>query len=1059
MKRKPFLPYRFTFLSFTFLFCLSTNLQAQENYTITGTVIDSLDQNVLSGVNVRVKGKDIRTSTNDEGNYVIEVSAADILLFTYTGYTTKEIQVDARKVINVNLISNLSGLDEVVVTGYSSQRRQDITGSVAVVRMDAVEAIPTGSTLQALQGQASGVNVISSGVPGSSPNLFIRGVSTFGDASPLVLVDGIQTDLNNINANDIESIQVLKDAGAAAIYGVRGSNGVIIVTTKKGKTGTPVVNYNGYAGIQLPLPGNPYDIVIDPEEFGRLALIADPNNPLFVNGIPDFMYAGPSGSGVASAGDPAVDPSLYYLDQVNPSNSYLIQEVNKQGTNWFQELFKPAPITNHNLSIGGGTEKSSYLVSLDYMNEQGTLLETYLKRYSSRVNTSFKIGKNIEIGENLNLYYRQSPGFGINNQFGGVASVYTMMPMIPTHDIQGNYGGTRAGINLGSNPNTVANQERSAINNDNSWNAAGNIFMNIRFLKDFNFRTSFGGVLTNTHNYAFNFTQYENAQGFLNPNSFNESSSFSSRIMWTNTLNYNKVLNKHRVSAILGSETVENRGRNLSGSRRDYFSTDPNYLTLSTGTTNILNASSAFENTLFSLFSRIDYSYDDKYLVGATVRRDGSSLFGPENRHGVFPSFSLGWRISNERFMQNLDWLSDLKLRGSYGVLGSQNNISPENQFDLYGGDLSNAYYDIRGTSNSVVQGFIQTRSGNLFTGWERNIVSNIGLDATLFNNRLEFSAEYYKKSIDGLLFGQILPALAGGATPATVNIGDIQNSGTDVSFTYRGGQPNALQYSIGANITAYKNLVKSVPDPGYFDASSHQQLGVIVRNQEGQEVSSFYGYDVIGLFQDQEEIDQAPTQDGAAPGRFRYRDVNNDGVINADDRTFLGSPNPDFTYGINLALQYKGFDVSTILYGSQGNHAVNTVPVYTHFFGTYVGAKSNALFNAWTPENTNTLVPRIENQNSFSTAAVFNSYFVEDASYLRMRSLILGYTFKPSGIINRLNVQKLRLYLQGANLFTITGYSGPDPELTGSSASFGIDAGTYPNNQRSFLLGLNLTF
>ena len=1033
-------------------------LYAQNQTEVKGIVTDSI-LNPLPGVTIQLVSTKNKTVSNQQGEFSIMASQGEELQFSLMGYLPVTYQIDNAESLRIVMETDVSSISEVIVTGYSSQRKKDITGSVSVVKMDAVEAIPTGSTLQALQGQASGVNVINSGVPGSSPNIFIRGISSFGDASPLVLVDGIQTDLNNINANDIESIQVLKDAGAAAIYGVRGANGVIVVTTKKGKTGEPTISYNGYVGNRLPLAGNPYDIILNANDFAKLALTADPNNALFKNGVPDYMYTSPGGSGIGWEGDAAVNPNFYHLDLTNPENSYLIQKLNKQGTNWFQEVFDPALITNHNVNLNGGTEKSSYLVSLDYMNEQGTLKETFLKRYSGRVNTSFKIGKYIEIGENLNLYYRQNPGFSDNGSFGAIAQTYSLMPIIPTYDIEGNYGGTRAGINLGSQGNPVGIQERRNYNKDHSWNTAGNLYVNIKILKDLLFRTSLGGALTNNYAYGYSEAQYENIQGFLSPNSFSENAGYSIRKMFTNTLTYNKTLNKHVIQAVIGSESVENKGRNLNGSRRNYFTSDPDYLTLSTGTENIMNGSGAFENALFSLFARADYSFDDRYLLGATVRRDGSSLFGPENRYAVFPSFSLGWRLSQESFLQSATWINELKLRGSYGVLGSQNNISPENQFDLYGGGLGDAYYDIQGTSNSLVQGFSQIRSGNKYTSWERNIVTNVGLDAMLFNSKLEITAEYYKKYIDGLLFQQTLPGIAGFASRAAVNIGDIQNSGADFSLTYHGGDDN-LKYSIGTNITFYKNTVKSVPAPGYFDAASHQQLGLVVRNQIGEPVSSFYGYDVLGIFNSDEQVERAASQDGAAPGRFQYRDVNGDGQINAEDRTFIGDPNPDFTYGINIALQYKGFDLSTVIYGSQGNDAVNTVPVYTDFFGTYVSAKSQRLLNAWTPENQQTTVPKIESQNSFSTAGVFNSYFVEDASYLRMRSLALGYTLSSSSpFLQKLKNKKLRVYLQGANLFTVTSYSGLDPELLGGSASFGIDNGAYPGNERSFLLGLNLIF
>lgn len=1030
----------------------------QQKSEYRGEITDSLNQ-PLSGVTISVLSTKAKTVSDSKGNFQIDAVQGDDLYFSLIGFQTHHAKLSSDRQLRIQMIQDVSSLSEVVVTGYSAQRKKDITGSVSVVDMSATKSIPTGSTSQALQGQASGVNVINPGAPGSAPNIFIRGVSSFGDASPLVLVDGVQTDLNNVNLNDIESIQVLKDAGAASIYGVRGANGVIVVTTKRGKSGVPTLSYNGYTGVQMPLSGNPYDIILDAEQFSKLALKADPNNALFKNGIPDYMYSGPAGSGIAWEGDAKVSPNLYNLDLVKPANSYLIQKTNKSGTNWFQETFDPAPINNHNVALSGGTEKSNYLFSLDYMDQKGTLKETYLKRYSARLNTSFKIGEFIEIGENLNMYYRQNPGFSDNGSFGVIAQTYSLMPLIPLHDIGGNYGGSRAGINLGSQGNPVAIQDRTRQSKGNSWNGAGNIYVNIKFLNDFVFRTSFGGALTNNYGYSFNTAQYENIQGFLTPNSFSESAGYSVRKMWTNTLTYSKSFNKHNIQAILGTESVENKGRNMSGSRRNYFSSHPDYLTLSTGTENIMNGSAVYENALFSTFGRVDYSFDDRYLIGGTVRRDGSSLFGPENRYGVFPSASAGWRISQEAFMKDVSWINDLKLRGSYGVLGSQNNISPENQFDLYGGDLGNAYYDIQGTSNSLVQGFIQVRSGNLFTSWERNIVSNVGLDATLFNNKIEFSAEYYKKSIDGLLFQQTLPGTAGYASRPSVNIGDIQNTGADFSLKYNGSSTNGFNYSIGTNITFYNNKVKSVPSPGYFDAASHQQLGLIVRNQIGHAVSSFYGYDVVGLFSNDEEVQNSATQNGAAPGRFKYRDVNNDGQINSDDRTFIGDPNPDFTYGINLAAQYKGFDFSTVLYGSQGNEAVNTVPVYTHFFGTYVSAKSNVLNNAWTPENLGATVPKIESQNSFSTAGVFNSYFVEDASYLRMKSLVLGYTFSDSKFLRSINNKKLRVYLQASNLFTITKYSGIDPELSGGSSSFGIDNGAYPSNERGFMFGLNLIF
>ncbi|MEO8764494.1 MAG: SusC/RagA family TonB-linked outer membrane protein [Ginsengibacter sp.] len=450
-------------------------------------------------------------------------------------------------------------------------------------------------------------------------------------------------------------------------------------------------------------------------------------------------------------------------------------------------------------------------------------------------------------------------------------------------------------------------------------------------------------------------------------------------------------------------------------------------------------------------------SYNDKYLVGATIRRDGSSKFGSEKRYGTFPSFSLGWRISNENFMKNVNWLNDLKIRGSYGILGSDLNVSPQNAFSLYGGNFGNAYYDLAGTGNSIMQGIYRINIGNPQASWEQDIVANFGFDATMFN-KFTVSIEYYQKSIDGLLFPLPLPYTAGGASSPIVNIGNIKNTGVDASISYNGNITSDLHLSVRSNITTYHNEVVKVPDPGYFDPPSNLSFGNVVRNQIGHPVSSFFGYDIIGIFKDDAEVSKSPTQDEAAPGRFKYRDVNGDNLITPADRTFLGSPNPDFTYSLNIGLRFKNFDFSSMFYGSQGNSLFNAPRNLTDFFGTYVGGKSTVLLNAWTPQNTDTNIPKIEGTSTFSTSSVPNSYYVENGSYLRLRSLILGYTLNPSAL-QHIGIGKIRIYLQGANLFTITKYSGLDPELGGSSAQFGVDQGNYPNNQASAIIGLNVSF
>lgn len=980
----------------------------------------------------------------------------DTLVLTAVGFVTREFIINNQSEIIVSLIKNLKSLDEVVLTGYTGQRRKDITGAVSVVEVENLKGIPSGSAMQALQGLASGVNVISTGVPGSQSKIFIRGVSSFGSTQPLVLVDGVQADINNVSSDDIQSMQVLKDAGAASIYGVRGANGVIIITTKKGKTGVPLISYDGYYGVTVPYGGNVLN-TLNSEDFARLTKIYNPGSVLFKNGIPDYMYASSLGSGVAMEGDPLVDPAKYNLDPRDASKNYLIQKINKTGTDWYHAMFKTAPFTSHNVTVSGGGEKANYLLSLGYLDQQGSVIETFLKRYSARINSSFT-RKFIRIGENINVLYKRAPGFNNQGEFAPMANLYKMMPITPVYDIAGNFGGTFAGPELGSDGNPVASQKRTLNNRFNEWNVTGNVFLELFILKKITARTSVGGFINNAYQQGFSFTAYNDKQGFNSPNSYSESASYNGSSIFTNTINYIDRLGLHSINILVGSEAIKNYGRGVAGGAQDFFSTDYNYLILANGTRNVTNSSSAYINTLFSLFGKLDYNFNERYLLGATLRRDGSSKFGPETRYAFFPSFSLGWRISNEKFISMPEVINDLKLRGSYGILGSESNISASNAFTLFGGGFGTSYYDISGTSNSIKQGFIQTTIGNPSTGWEKNIVSNIGLDAVLFDNSLNVSIDYYKKTIEGLLFTQPLPALVGGATRPTVNIGNIGNKGWDISVNYKNSFSNGLAFNIGTNITTYKNKILDVPDPGYFDAGGQQQLGQMVRNKEGMPASSFFGYKVIGLFKDSAEINSAPSQTGAKPGRFRYADINQDNKITPDDRTFLGDPNPDFTYGISLGFDFKGFDLSSILYGTYGNEAINALKVNTHFFGTYVGGKSNDLLNAWTPENTNTDIPLIESGNNFSTAGTMNSFFVENGSYLRLRSLTLGYTFHPK-ILEKISVSKLRVYLQGTNLFTITKYSGLDPELGGNSGSFGIDYGNYPNNLRGYFFGLNVSF
>ncbi len=1048
---------RWSFIIFYLFMLCHVGVSAQNNITVSGKVTGENNE-ALSGVSVSVGGTSQATSTDPEGNFSISAPSGGTLHFSYVGYADQTVNINGRTAIYIVMQSDAKGLDEVVVTGYTAQRKKDITGAVSVVDVKALKTVPGSSVMQSLQGQAAGVNVINSGSPGEASKIFIRGVSSLGNTDPLVLIDGVQGNLNNIIPDDVESVQVLKDAGAAAIYGSRGSNGVIVVTTKKGKAGKMQVNYDSWYNVQLPGSSNAFNMM-NSEEYAREYSKLFPGTQLFPGGqIPDYLYRGPGvGQGGAMEGDPLVDPARYNFDAPNPNNNYIIQKVNKQGTDMYSEVFNTALWMNHNVSLSGGSDKASYLMSLGYLNHQGTLMDTWNKRYQIRVNTEYKINKNIKVGENVLAFFRDSRmiGNGANATFNSVTSSRLWVPILPVYDIAGNYGGTFAGPELGSWGNAVAEQKRTVNDRNNSYQVNGNVYVDVTFLKNFNFRSSFGGTVNNFYVQDFTFNGYNNEEGFNGTNSLKETAGYGTNAMWTNTLTYRQGFGKHGVTALLGTESVENRGRQLQGQAMGFFSTNYEYLVLSNGTSALYptNDNGVYENALFSTFGRVDYDFDGKYLISGTIRRDGYSMFGANEKYGVFPSASVGWRLSQESFMSSVNWISDLKLRASHGVLGNKENLGPNNPYTLYAQTQTRSYYDLNGTGNSAISGFHPLSIGNPNTRWERNLLTNVGVDASLFNGSLDINFEWYKKYIDGLLFGMQLPATVGEAQRPSVNVGDVQNRGVDLALNYRKQISKDLRFSVGANIGAYKMEIKSMPDPGYL------YYGEQVINQVGFPSSTFYGYRVLGLFSDAGDVERHAEQWDAAPGRFKFEDVNNDGVVNEDDRTHLGNPHPDFTYGINLSANYKNFDFSAIFYGSEGNEIYNATRSATDFWGGQIGNKSRRLLDAWTEDNKNTTVPKAEAARTFTTNSnTHSSYFVEDGSYFRLRALTIGYNL-PGAAIKTIGLSGVRLYVQGTNLFTITKYTGLDPELAASNAMFfGQDNGNYPI-QKSIVIGLNVGF
>lgn len=1046
------------------LCCLVSSLVVTAQTKYKGKVIGSDDKLPIIGASVRIQGSTTGAVTDVNGEFTLTLSPGQTLVVSYIGYQTSEVKVGASTTIAVTLVAGSNALNEVVVTGYGTQRKKDITGSVAVVNVANLKTVPGGQAAALLQGQASGVTVVNNGAPGGGSAVRVRGITSIGNSSPLYVIDGVQGNFNDVNANDIESIQVLKDAGSAAIYGVQGSNGVVVITTKKGKSGKATITYDAYYGSQKPLSDGFH--LAGSQEYAD-AMLRSVGSAQFVgtNGravLPDYIIPTKAASGA-----PKTNISTYNI----PDNQ--ITKTNKTGTDWFHEVFKSAPRTFHNITASGGSDKSNYLMSANYLNEQGTLLNTYLKRYALRINTNFAIGDHIRIGENAYMFYKDNPGVGNQNEGNAISHTYREPPVIPIYDEAGNFAGTRA-EGLGNASNPFAIQTRQKSNRGNDWQMTGNVFAEVDIMKHFMVRTSFGGTFDNSYYYFFTPTPIENAEGNANPNTFTEGSVYKSQYLWTNTLNYGQKFGKHDVKVLIGIEANKINNRGLRAGRANYsVGVDPGYTIIDTGdpktqsnSNNDNNNNAAiYYRSLYSQFGKLDYAYNDRYLLSATVRRDGASVFASGRRFGVFPSVTGGWRISQESFMKDVSWLNDLKIRGGWGKLGSISNIGITNATNLFDAGPQNGYYDIAGTGSSAVLGIYRSQIGNALTTWEQDVVTNVGFDATLLNNKLELGFELYKKDIKGLLFRPQNAAPQGGATPAFINGGNISNKGFDFNITYHGSVGD-FKYDITGNITHYKSLVVSLPDgKKYYDqlSSGSTRIAAFTRMQPGQPLGEFFGYKVVGLFRDAADVSSSATQESAAPGLFKYADIDGDHKITSADRTFFGNPNPDFTYGFTFNTNYKNFDLNAFFYGSKGNKNINYIKYWTDFPQVFKGNVSRGIVaNSWTPTNQNASIPVLTAAANFSNTAVFNSYYMESGSYLRLKTLTVGYSI-PNAQLKQVGISRFRVYVQALNLFTITKYKGMDPELQPSdlnnNTNFGIDFGNYPANQKTYLLGVQATF
>ena len=946
-------------------------------------------------------------------------------------------------------LPDVKALQDSVVTGYTTQRKRDITGSVSVIEPAKLTAVPSGNVSNQLQGRASGVTVVGSGQPGSTSKVRIRGFGSFENNDPLYVVDGVPTqDISSMNPNDIESISVLKDAGAASIYGSRASNGVIIVTTKEGNNGLKVT-YDMYMGTQSPGKGTSKDL-LDTKEYANLQWLVYKN-------------------------DGTVETHPVYGSSQNPAPSIPPWAAN---TDWYDAITDPAGIQNHDLTLSGSTDNTRFFAGFGYFRQDGIIIYTHAERFSARFNSEFTLLKDrVKMGENFTIAYRSNLGVSNLNedspiQMGPYRS-QSIVPVIITKPITGYYhnfvpgdwGGTGMAPRLGNASNVVATLTRDK--DDKYWNIRmiGSAFIDVKILKGLSFRSTLGGTWNNGYGVNYTFATYENSVNISTAN-LGENSYFSGDWIWTNSLTLDRTFEQHKILAVAGYEAVQyGIGRDMYAQRAGYFSNDVDYRTLTNGAT-IEAASSSFNTptNLSSSFLKADYVFMDKYLLSATVRRDGCSRFGKADRFGVFPSFSAGWRIGDETFLDGLDWISDLKIRGSWGTMGNQLAVSPQNAVFLFGDDVTLSYYDLYGTFNSSVRGFYPLRIANPNARWETNVTTNIGFDAGLFSSKVNIVFDWYSKRTKDLLFNPELPGIAGGAEQPYVNVASINNSGIDLELSFKNNWGD-LGFNGSVVFTTYRNEITRIAEGVDFFNWGSSSIGPFVRNEVGHPISSFYGYQVIRLFQNDAEVNKAPSQDGAETGFLRF--ANNDTTTNwwnpgwqgidYNDKTFIGNPNPTFTYGFNLGFNYKNFDLSAFIYGSQGNDIFNWNKWWIDFWPSYQGQKSKALlYDSWTSKNKDSKVPKASNKSNFSTNTQVCSYYVEDGSYLRLKNLQLGYSF-PADLLSKVNIKYLRIYVQAVNLFTLTKYSGLDPELGGDDRAFGVDYGNYPN-VKQFIFGLNLT-
>lgn len=999
-------------------------LFAQNQSQVSGVVVESATGEPVIGASIVEEGTGNGTITDMDGRFALSVSPGAKLTVSYVGYKSQTLTAAAN--MRVVLAEDAEVLEEVVVTGYTTQRKADLTGAVSVMDMSKPISEGNANMIESLQGRLSGVQIVTDAAPGAGgASIRIRGMGTMNSCEPLYIIDGVPTteNLNSLNPADIASVQVLKDAASASIYGSRAANGVVIITTKNAKGEKVSVNlgYSATANTVI----RTYKM-LNSEQWGQAYWMAYQNAGM----IPSHPFYSEY-KGTVSL--------LPYLDDEG--------KVKASDTDWQDAVYRTAWTHNVNANVSLNTKVGGVLFSANYMNQQGMIKETYYERFSARLNSNFNIGKWVKVGENMMVAKWKGNGVGTNSDGGVPFTAMRQHPAIPVTDSDGKY--TSPLILANSDiANPVQVLENAKDNNSDSWRIFGNAFIEVNpWVKGLYVKSNIG--IEHIQYFNDNLNRRLNASDIA---SVGRDFGTGDTWTWTNTINYNNVFkDKHHVGALFGTEAIGYTYQSLGASRQSYIFETDHFMTIDAGDrATSTNGGSKQTWALFSIFAKADYNYADRYLISATIRRDATSRLAKENNAGIFPAVSAAWRFTAEPFFPENEWLTDAKIRVSWGQNGNaaiSNNYASYSTYE-YKGD---AYYDLNGDNKTPIAGIALASTGNKNLRWETTTQTNVGLDLGLFNNSLTINFDWYLKDTKDMITAPPVLSTAGEGAAYLANTGDMRNMGFELNVDYHSPNYHGFSWSGNFNLGHYENKVVKLND-------FVNMIGGDVRLIEGQPMGVYYGYVADGLFTTLEEVANHADQTGKDLGRIRYRDIDGNGYIDEKDQCVIGNPNPNVSMGLNLDFKYKGISLGMFFYSELGFDIINSTKRQLYFmsYGDRSSNRSADILNAWTPENPDATIPAIS-ATDVNNEVRMSTYYVENGSYMKMKYLKIGYDL-PEKILKPWHCQGLNVYAQIENVFTITKYSGLDPELPLGGYGARVDNGPYPRS-RNFTMGLNLTF